>query len=153
HAEQIPVLGGSAMKRRRTPSLRLLPLERRIVPALFTVTSTSTANTAGSGSLRRAIPDANNSPGLDTTQFNTPVAVFPSIDVNTTRTAAESVIIDGWSQPGFSTSPVIELKAKGNENQGIVVEGGGTTIQGLIINGFRDEGIMLDGGANNLVRG
>jgi uncharacterized repeat protein (TIGR01451 family) len=53
-------------RRKFFPALE--PLEERTVPAIFNVTSLADSNVVGSGSLRRAISDANSTPG--TNQIN-----------------------------------------------------------------------------------
>lgn len=141
------------MRRHQRRALIVCRLEERAVPAIFTVTNTSDSNTANSGSLRRAITDANNNPGADTIQFNIPGSGVHTIEFNNTRTIDEAVLIDGWSQPGFTTTPLIEITANGKVNNGLNVENGSTTLQGLIVNGFDDYGIFLDGGSDNVVRG
>ncbi len=127
-------------------------LESRIAPATFIVANTSTSGAAGSGSFRRAIIDANALAGADTIVFNIPAAGVQTIKINSTLDVTESVVIDGWSQPGFSTTPLIELTASSSQHA-LMITNGGTTVQGLIVNGFSLDGIFLDGGANNIVRG
>src|SRR2546426_1625985 len=75
-------------------------LEPTARAATFTVTNT--ANT-GAGSLRQAIIDANNSPGVDTIQFNITGGGFQTIAPTSALTAiADPVILDGTTQPGYS---------------------------------------------------
>ena len=74
----------------------------------FTVTNT---NNAGAGSLRQAILNANALPGLDVIHFNIAgrwsrhtialTSALPNI--------TDAVFIDGWSEPDFAGTPIIEL--------------------------------------------
>ncbi|MBP1658646.1 MAG: alkaline phosphatase, partial [Bacteroidetes bacterium] len=77
------------------------------IGSVFVVT---TINDTGNGSLRKAISDANVSPGADTIRFNispagaktiTPLSKLPNI--------IDPVTIDGTTQPGFVDKPMIEL--------------------------------------------
>src|SRR6266436_9118043 len=66
----------------------------------FTVTNT---NDSGAGSLRQAILDANNNPGLDTIAFNIPGPGVRTISpTSALPTVTDPVIIDGYTQPGAS---------------------------------------------------
>jgi len=67
--------------------------------ATFVVTNT---NNSGPGSLYEAITAANNTLGADQIIFNVPGAGVHKIDVsqNPLPTIIESLIIDGYSQPG-----------------------------------------------------
>jgi hypothetical protein len=68
--------------------------------ATFTVTNT---NDSGAGSLRQAIIDANANAGADTIAFNIPGSGVHTIQPLTDYAAfAESVTIDGYTQPGSS---------------------------------------------------
>src|SRR5436190_11868041 len=71
----------------------------RLIAADFTVTNTSDS---GPGSLYQAITDANNTLGADRVVFNIPGAGVHKIDASqkSLPTVVESVIIDGYSQPG-----------------------------------------------------
>src|SRR5947209_1999009 len=73
-----------------------------VTAATFTVTNT---NDSGAGSLRQAILDANANPGLDTIAFNIPGAGVQTISpASVLPTITDSVIIDGYSQPGSSAN-------------------------------------------------
>jgi hypothetical protein len=79
----------------------LIPLfaASQLVAADFTVTNT---NNSGPGSLYQAIADANSTPGADRILFNIPGAGVQKIDVGKKPLPKiiESVVIDGYSQPG-----------------------------------------------------
>src|SRR5215471_4467519 len=72
--------------------------------ATFHVTTTADNNNNASptaGSLRKAIIDANNNPGLDTIDFNIPGAGVHTITVTVALPGiGDPVIIDGYTQPG-----------------------------------------------------
>ncbi|QEL13436.1 beta strand repeat-containing protein [Limnoglobus roseus] len=87
---------------RKTPALpatrpQLQLLEGRDVPATFTVTNNLDAlpsPNAPAGSLRQAIIDAENSPGLDTIQFATGVT-SPVVLAGTLPTITQDLVING----------------------------------------------------------
>ena len=61
--------------------------------------------------------------------------------------ATAPVVIDGTTQPGFSGTPLIVLDGihvQGSAS-GLVLEGGGSTVRGLVIDDFFGNGIMLSG--------
>jgi uncharacterized delta-60 repeat protein len=141
----------------------------------FTVTNT---HDDGPGSLRQAILDANahaNAGGPDLINFN-----IPGNNVHTIRpitelpTITEPVIIDGYSQPdshvntlatGDNAVLTIELSGTGGVAglDGLVLKGGGTTVRGLVINGFQEDFgfnggnalflLNLGNNANNVITG
>ncbi len=116
----------------------------------FTVTNT---NDSGAGSLRQAILDANANSGMDTIAFNIPPS-DPGCAANGVCTIspasslppiADAVVIDGYTQPGATpnTDPVadnavllIELHGTASSGDGLNVGVGGSTLRGLVINGF-----------------
>src|SRR5262249_21982834 len=98
-------------------------------------------------SLREAILAANNNPGPDDirfaigtgTQTISPLTPLPAI--------VDPIVIDGWTQPGFTGTPIIEISGSQMERQrinnpsatesymyAINVIGNDNTIRGLVIN-------------------
>ena len=132
--------------------------------ATFTVDSTTDAVDASPGNgvcatsgavctLRAAIQENNALAGADTVAFNIagagphtiqPTSALPSI--------SESVIIDGTTEPDFTGTPIIELDGlfAGATAHGLVIgaTGGGSTIRGLVVQHFVNNGILLLGGSN-----
>ncbi len=110
-------------------------------------------------SLREAIIATNNTTNdaiPDTIQFNiagvgphtfTPLTALPTI--------TNAVIINGTSEPDFAGTPVIELDgaSAGAGVNGLIISGtgGGSTIQGLAIQNFYQNGLLLQGGTNTIV--
>src|SRR4028118_1036331 len=126
------------------------------VLATYTVTTT---NDSGTDSLRDAIEKANFNPGLDTINFNIsgPGPYTITLLGQTLPVITSPVIIDGQSQPGYSNKPIIELKGSslvqpnsgaaninglelGNSAMVGAEDSSGSTIQGLVINGFGNGG-------------
>ncbi len=116
--------------------------------AVFTVTTTADS---GAGSLRQSILDANTDPGPNSIVFQisgkppftiTPLTVLPSLGNPTT--------IDGTTQNGFTSAPVIELNgaSAGATAPGLQLLSGFSTVRGLAINRFSMQGIVLSGPAN-----
>src|SRR5437667_6717641 len=110
----------------------------------FTVTNT---NDSGTGSLRQAILDANNNPGLDTIAFNIPSSGIHTISPATALpTITDPVIVDGYTQPGASQNTLAEsddanllIELEGSSAggaSGLRISAGSSTVRGLIINRF-----------------
>jgi hypothetical protein len=124
---------------------------------ILTVTNT---DDGGAGSFRQAILDANASAGSDLIQFAIPGSGVHTIFVlNALPAITESVLIDGYSQPGsvWNTDPygdnaVLQIELLGNGSDGLVITGGATIVQGLALQGFQ-AAIALSGQANNLIQG
>ncbi|WP_439620393.1 hypothetical protein [Gemmata sp.] len=146
-------------------------LEPRETPATFTVTTTADS---GAGSLRDAITRANASPGADTIAFAIPVSDPGFADANQNGgfdpgdywsiaptaplpAITNTVLIDGWSQPGLpgNPRPVIELNgtSAGAGADGLALtDHVGSTVRGLAVNRFAGTGIVLTwGGGHRLV--
>lgn len=117
----------------------------------------TSVNDSGTGSLRAAIHSANASAGADTIQFNIPGSGVQTITVSSQLPQIASgrpVTIDGWSQPGFSGAPLIEISAGGSGAlYGLSVFASNSTIRGLTINGFANAAIALWGGDHNKIQG
>jgi CSLREA domain-containing protein len=96
-------------------------------------------------SLREAIHKANTMSGMIQIHFDIggggsqtiqPLSALPDVNV--------PVVIDGSTQPGFTSAPLIELDgslAGGAAVDGLVIKGGGSTVQNLVINRFSGNGI------------
>jgi hypothetical protein len=113
-------------------------------PHIFVVT---TRADSGPGSLRRAILDANATPntaaGPDLIWFNLGAGGVQTIaPLTSLPTITDAVTIDGWSQPGFAGTPLIELNGAGAGNaDGLDIGASNSTVRGLVINRFAGNGI------------
>jgi hypothetical protein len=156
--------------KRRTPAARhpmplrgsgarpiLEVLEDRLVPAPLLVTSVADS---GVGSLRAAINAANRMSGVVTINFAIGAPGNARI-INLTSplpTITGSVFLNGPSQggPGYSGPPLIELNGTnaGPNASGLDVTGNSSTIVGLMIDHFAQDGIVLrNSAANNTIGG
>lgn len=106
-------------------------------------------------SLREAITIANATTGSDHVRFNLPGSAPHTIRPTfALPTITAPIILDGWSQPDFSGTPVIELdgsQAGGPYVNGLTLAGGSSTVRGFIINRFTNNGIQLVGARINSV--
>lgn len=123
--------------------------------ATFTVTD---INDSGAGSLRQAMTDANATSGIDTISFSIGSGHVQIIPTSALPPIIHPVIIDGTTQPGFSSTPLIEISGQGSGASGVGIRitggsggGSGSTIKGLIINRFGANGIFLDSSSNTIV--
>lgn len=146
---------------------RVEGLEERATPAVFTVTA---AADSGSGSLRQALLDANDTTETDTIEF-----AIPGAGPHTIRPESllpeirNSVEINGYSQPGAYRGPfgagtrniLIELDGslipasqRGLFAGVLHITACGSTVTGLVINRFNGfNGIQITGGGNNHIQG
>jgi uncharacterized repeat protein (TIGR01451 family) len=137
-----------------------------LIPATnFVVTTT---NDSGSGSLREAITLANAfiSDGQDTIAFNIPGA-GPHILQPATELPSllDAVLIDGFTQPGAHTNSLcagnnaVRLIQLDGSNAGSGVDGltldsaGASTVRGLHIVGFNNDGIEIERGNGHVIEG
>ena len=116
----------------------------------FTVTNTADS---GTGSLRWAITNANANPGPDTINFQiSGVAPFTINLLSVLPAVTDPVTIDATTQPEWANSgtPVVELNgaAAGSGSVGLQLNSASNRVQGLAINRFSAQGIVLSGGAN-----
>jgi hypothetical protein len=143
-------------------------------PAAATTFTVTDPGNAGANTLRQAILDANaNVNVVDTIAFNLPGPVFTIQPTAPLPQITDPVIIDGYTQPGTSpnsqptnsgldTVLVVEINgAMAGDTDGFLVEhltnlGAGTTIRGLIINGFNNNlraAIRINDDGNNTIEG
>ena len=100
--------------------------------------------------LREAINAANADPNSEI-HFNLPAGVpFTISPTGPLPLITAPTFVDGKTQPGFTNSPIVFLDGSSVDGQssGLVVTGGGTTIQGLAIGGWSFYGIDLQSGGN-----
>ncbi len=125
-------------------------LARPAAGATITVVNTSNA---GPGSLRQAMLDANDensNPGSDIIAFDVPGSAVPKITVTSELpTITAPLAINGTSQQPAGR---VELSGGGAVANGLVVNSSGSTIRGLVINGFINTGITISAD-DTIVRG
>jgi Mg-chelatase subunit ChlD len=111
---------------------------------------------SGPDSLRQAIADANTHTGTDTISFDIPPAVPATGPYTIALSTAlpditDPVTIDGTSQPGWIGPPIVELDGSDVASGfGLSLAPGsvGSTINGLVIGGFPNEGIHIKSDGN-----
>jgi uncharacterized repeat protein (TIGR01451 family)/CSLREA domain-containing protein len=136
----------------------------RLVPATATFTVNSTGDTPdnmpgdglcndgmGNCTLRAAMMEAEALGGTDTINFDitgpktiTPVGALPVI--------TNTVIINGTTQPGFSGTPIIELRG-GTIGAAVILDitASNCFIRGLVINNVDGDAIRLKGNGNSVL--
>ncbi|AKS40466.1 GEVED domain-containing protein [Wenzhouxiangella marina] len=118
-------------------------------------TTVSNTNDTGPGSLRDAISCANLTPGLDTIDFDIagplPYVIQPA---SALPTITETIIIDGTTEPDFTTVPIVILAGTmaGAGASGLSINGDGSQIRGIMIANFDGPGIEIVG-SDNLIGG
>jgi hypothetical protein len=157
---------------RRMPTrLSVEALEDRMLLSLtFAVTNT---NDSGPGSLRAAIVESNAlnpinvpnlSPGPNYIVFDIGSGAKTIAPLSPLPTFTYPTVVDGETQPGYSGKPLIQLSGQNMVGQGAVAGldistsanafcSTGSTVEGLVINGFSSGGILLDGGGDNVIQG
>lgn len=96
-------------------------------------------NVGGNCTLRSAIDLANASAGTTSILFNIPGGGVHTIQPNFELPAVRgSVIIDGTTQPGYSGTPLIEIKGNllTGPKDGLKIRASNSTVRGLAINEF-----------------
>ena len=110
--------------------------------------------------LRAAIQASNASPGADMIAFNIPGSGVRTIQpTSSLPPISEAVVIDGYTQPGASPNTLaagsnatllIELSGASWEGSGLRITSGGSTVRGLVINGWPGRGVSVEAGANSI---
>jgi uncharacterized repeat protein (TIGR01451 family) len=124
------------------PSVELM--EKRALLATFVVTNTN--DDTNMGSLRWAITQSNATTGPNVIDFHiassgvrtiAPTSALPTITM--------PVTIDGTTEPGYAGMPLIELDGAkaGGGVEGLNLTAGHSTVEGLSINRFGDQGILV----------
>ncbi len=125
--------------------------------ATFVVTTASDGvPSVPAGSLRAAILSANANAGLDVISFQIPGTGVHTINLVATLPAiSEAVVIDGTTQPGYVSLPLIELNGSAaGSTPGLRLIGGNAAIRGLVLNRFIGGGIDIEGPpGTNVIQG
>ncbi len=125
--------------------MNIEPLESRIAPATFTVTSNSPF---GIGSLAEALNLALVSPGTDNIHFNLPSGQTTiTLDILSSGYIASSpVIIDARTQPGYGVSPLVTIDhgtSASSVGLHFAIGSDGSEVHGLTIQNFTETGISV----------
>ncbi|MBW4420628.1 MAG: DUF4347 domain-containing protein [Myxacorys californica WJT36-NPBG1] len=118
-------------------------------------TVVTSINDSGEGSLRQAILNANAFSGKDTISFKIEGSGVKTISLaSALPDITDAVIIDGTTQEGYTNTPIVELNGAGAENSnGLTITSGDSTVKGLVINRFSQNGIRLEGTGSNTIEG
>ena len=110
-------------------------------------------------SLREAITAANASGGIDYIYFDITAAPVGGVHTITVTGGAlplitDTLFIDGWSDPDYIATPVIELNGNATVG-GLTLWAGssGSTLRGLIINRFNSDGLLISNSNNQKIQG
>ena len=129
-------------------------------PVDITTAVVTNTNDSGAGSLRQAILDANAATGVGTITITFDIPGTPgtpqTIDLLSALPAVtHATIIDGTSEPGYAGSPVITIDgvSAGPSASGLVIDAGGSTVEGLDIVDFGEAGVVINGVSNVTVQG
>lgn len=113
-------------------------------------------NDWGAGSLRAAITSANQTQAADTIRFDIPGSGVRTINVSAQLPQIATnrpLTIDGWSQPGFASTPLIQISSTNGASYGLSVFASNSVFRGLVLSGFADASIAIWGGDNNKIQG
>src|SRR5271157_772237 len=136
-------------------------MEPRLLLATIVVNNPTDTPMEGQTDLRQAIDDSNATPGPNTIDFKISGNGPFTIALNSPLPpVAQPVVIDGTSQPGYSGVPLISLTPSTTPpstvdpftGDGLTLLGGGSTVQGLDIEGFNGNGIRITRGGGNVIQ-
>jgi CSLREA domain-containing protein/uncharacterized repeat protein (TIGR01451 family) len=129
-----------------------------LAPMVFTVNSAADTNDgtcdAVNCTLREAILAANLNSGADTINFQIGSGLQTITLLTGLPAVLDTLTIDGSTQPGFSTKPIIELDGSmlGKGINGLSISAANCVIRGLVINRFEGDGIAINT-SNNVIQG
>ena len=103
--------------------------------------------------LRAAILMANDRGGVDEIHFELEDGQTTIAPDSTLPALTEAVTLDGTTQPGTGTAPLVRLDGAGagSAAEGLRVEADGVTVRGLAITRFASHGLHVAAGANGVL--
>ena len=101
--------------------------------------------------LRAAIQEANALPGSDVIRFAIGTGLRTIVLTSGLPAVTEAVLIDGWTQPGFAGTPLIDINGAGQT--GLAITGGNSVVRGLVLRNLAGHAMVLTGGGGNVVAG
>lgn len=114
-------------------------------------------NDSGFGSLRQAILNADASGTAQAIHFQLPSNQLTIQPVTALPEITVPIVIDATSQAGFAGSPIVTLDGSqhgaASPFHGLVIDAGASTIRGLTIENFPDDGILLKGAGDSTIVG
>jgi hypothetical protein len=128
--------------------------DSQIVSSVFAITApplqVTNLNSQGAGSLLEALTVANSTPSVKAITFNLPGPGPWTITTSTTLSITAPVLIDGTSQNGYdgAFNRVYVEGASGVSNVFSLVDHGGTTIKGLGIYNYENDGVAIGSSAS-----
>ena len=141
----------------------MLPAQAATI-TVNTIADDSIAN--NNCTLREAITAANTNAAVDqcaageslvtdTIRFGISTGVQTISPSSALPTISNPLTIDGTTQPGYAGSPIIELNgaSAGAGVDGLTISAGNSTVKGLAIYKFSDDGILLETNGGNTVTG
>ena len=144
--------------RRRLFPLQFEAMESRLLLAILVTTAADNGDNLNPtpGSLRQAILDANAATVPATIDFQIGSGGFQTISpLSPLPTITNQVTINGTSQPGYTTFPLIAIvgTSAGPNANGLTISAGSSTVQGLDIEQFSDSGIDLNSNGGDVIGG
>ena len=127
---------------------------------LSNFTVTSTADTTATGTLRWAITQSDNTTGPNVIDFAITAAGAHTINLGSALpTITKPVTIDGTTQSGYTSSPVlapvIVLNGSGAGTStvglNLTASAAGSTVKGLVIQDFSGSGVLINGGSADTI--
>lgn len=112
--------------------------------AVFTVTN---VNDSGPGSLRSALTNADGTDGTNIIQFNlSGTGPFTIVPLTSLPALTMPVIFDGWSQPGWTNLPLVQINGGSVPGgYGLVLNTSNSLVRGLAIFGFGAGSVLIAG--------
>ena len=104
-------------------------------------TGSAGGTTANASQFRIPATDPNYNAGTGVFTIS-PTTVLPLI--------SDPLVLDGQTQPGWTSAPIVELAGPGGSYEGLRVSGGSSTLRGLAIDRFT-VGILLMTNGNNVI--
>ncbi len=147
----VPGVGIKRQKRKLLMAMAAMLLGYGANATIYTVTSVDTSRLT-TGTLPWAIEQVNAGSGGDEIHFNIagggPWVISPRTEMNVNKT----VTIDGTTQPGYTSAPLISITGGGGATSGFLVGASNCSFTGLNMGGFNNSAILLFSSNNTVTK-